>query len=269
MYLPYKLNIDNDILKEDIFKEMKSILDKNKKALTFNEMKKQGLSYSHTVFESKCNMTFNQIITYLGYEPIGSTTAMRTKDKMLDDFHKLFKDLGRLPYTNELSIENNIANYSTYIKYFNSIRNVCDILNIDYDLYYKNNATGIICFDNNGDICRSLVERDITNYFISLGLRYDKEVYYSGIISYMGYKRMDWRLYVEDMVYYIEYFGLYHRSSKRRILKEYTRKAKYKIKKLYQHGYIDNCIFIFPNDIKTKTLDEIFGSVINKKECVI
>ena len=70
---------------------------------------------------------------------------------------------------------------------------------------------------------------------------------------------------MNDKIYYIEYFGMYSRNPKGKIMKKYKTRTKYKIKLLYKYNFIDKCIFIFPWDIKHKTLDEIFEPYINEE----
>ena len=118
----YKLNNDMDVSKETIFKDMKDMLIKNGRAMTFDEMKEQGLHYSYSIFESKCNMLFNDIILHLGYIPIGTTTSTKTRDKMLNDFNKLFIKLNKIPTVKDLDKNNGeTSNWSTYIRHFDSI----------------------------------------------------------------------------------------------------------------------------------------------------
>lgn len=174
-YLPeYELNNDLDIPKEKILFDINNMLIENGRSMTFEEMKEQGLPYLYNIFESKCHMLFNEIITYLGYTPIGTTTIIRSKEEMLDDFNNLFLKLKRIPYVRELDNIMNTASWSTYIKHFGSIENVCKLLNIDYKKYYKGTGAGKICFDKNGDKCRSFVECVITNFYIDNKLEYKK-----------------------------------------------------------------------------------------------
>jgi hypothetical protein len=49
-------------------------------------------------------------------------------------------------------------------------------------------------------------------------------------------------------------------------IRHYVKHARKKIKDIYKVGMTDRCIFIFPNDLKTKSLEDIFSSVLIKKE---
>lgn len=264
----YELNNDLDIPKEKILSDIKEVCEKLGKPPIFSKLKDFGLHYSYSIFESKFNMSYNQLISSMGYEPSGTTTFSKNEETLLDEFYNYFKVLGRIPYTNELNSSSMTASQATYHKFFGTIKNVCDILNIDYETYYKDVGACRTYIDKNGDICRSLVELHITNFLIDNNVKYEKETFYSELIDFMGRKRFDWKIYINDKIYYVEYFGLFSKNPKRNIDKKYVIRTKYKIKKLYQYGFKDQCLFIFPNDIKTKSLEEIFSKigvqVINK-----
>ena len=253
----YSLNHDMDIPKEIIFEHMRDMLSKNGGAMTYDQMKENGLPYSQTVFESKCNMSFNQIISYLDYTPVGSTTMVRTKEEMLRDFYDLFTKLKRIPYHNDMNNNASIASAGTYIRYFESIENVCKILNIDYKKYYKSNGAGKICFDKNGDICKSLEECNITNFYIENELIYEKQPKYSELIK-DNRKLFDWKLFVNGQWYYIEYAGMYSKTPRGSIGEKYKERLEGKIEVLRLNGHLEKCLFIYPEDVKTKTLKEIF-----------
>ena len=255
----YKLNNDMDVSKETIFKDMKDMLVRNGRAMTFDEMKEQGLHYSYSIFESKCNMLFNDIILHLGYIPIGTTTSTRTRDEMLDDFNKLFIKLNRIPTVKDLDKNNGeTSNWSTYIRHFDSIENICKILNIDYDKYYINKSPGKSCLDKNGGKCRSFMECIITNYYIDNNITYEKEPSYSDFIE-NDTRRLDWKLTVNNKDYWVEFAGMYYPNKMySHINEKYVKKIDNKIKDLKGVGRYEECLFIFPEDIKTKTLKEIF-----------
>ena len=94
----------------------------------------------------------------------------------------------------------------------------------------------------------------------------EKEVYYKDVLSNdNSRRRFDWVIYDNNgYMWLVEYFGMYDMKRKenkaRLVYKKNTRK---KVKDLYKYGVIDKCIFIFPYDLKNRTLDEIFGKYID------
>lgn len=126
---------------------------------------------------------------------------------------------------------------------------------------------GNSCIAKDGTVCLSYAEMCIHNYLVSKNLDIKKEVYYKDVIlSDKTERRFDWSI-VDDSqnnTWYIEYFGMYSPNRKNsKAISAYNLRTKKKIKDLYKAGIIDKCMFIFPNDLKNKTLDEIFGEYVN------
>jgi len=257
-YIPkYQVNSNKDISKETILKDMSDMLINNGGAMTYDDMKDKGLPYSQSIFDSKCNMLFNEIILHLGYTPIGTTTSVREEETMLNDFNNLFIKLKRVPYTRDLD-GIGIASSSTYLSHFGSVENICKLLNIDYTKYYKGTGAGKICFDKNGGKCRSFMECVISNYYIDNGLIFDKETSYDEFFV-KDTRRFDWKLSINGNNFYVEYCGMYYPNKMNSDMNiAYVKKINSKIKDLKDSGNYDKCLFIFPDDIKTKTLKEIF-----------
>lgn len=257
-YIPeYQVNHDKDIPKEKILKDVEDMLIENGSAMTFEQMKEKGLPYSFNTFGVKCGMLFNDVVSYLGYTPIGTTTEMRTREEMLEAFNNLYLKLKRVPYTRELDGEN-IAKSSTYFNHFGTVENICKLLNIDYSKHYRATGAGNISFDKNGGKCRSFMEQIISNYYIDNNLEFEKETSYNEFIDH-DKRRFDWKLHINGKYYYVEYAGMYYPNKMNSSMNiAYVKKLDNKIKDLKDIGRYDECLFILPDDIKTKTLKEIF-----------
>lgn len=265
-YIPqYPVNVDSDVSQEDIINKIKEIHNILGRPPMYIELIKFGCHYTQTIFLSKFGYRYNQLIRSLGWEPTGTDTLKRSEEVMLDDFYTLFKKLKSIPTFSDIDNDKTIASGSTYIKYFGSFENVCKLLDINYDQFFRNVGVSKYCFDNLGNLCRSYVERDIANYFISNNIRFDKEPRYDEVIKNQNYrKRFDWKIYIDDKTYfYVEYFGMYTNQKNNKIVQRYVKKTKKKIKLLYKNNIIDKCILIFPWDLKNKTLDEIFYPYIS------
>lgn len=119
----------------------------------------------------------------------------------------------------------------------------------------KTSGYGDICYSKNGDKCYSLKEKEITDFFIEHGIRYEKEKKYSEIIPSVDTKiRMDW--YLIDYLVVVEYFGL---SSLQKKLEKYNEKIKMKIQTCENNNI--PIISIFEKD--TKNLNKFFKNRIN------
>lgn len=245
--------------KEILIKELKDVSLKIGKTPTQNELSKYGLREIN-VYIKYFNKPYNEILKDIGLE-LNKRYLEQTDEELLNDFYNVFVKLGHVPIGQEY-INNNLEGKWNYTNRFGSIKNVCDLLDIDFEKYYKPNVAGIICLDNNGDICRSIIEKDITNFYILNNLHYLKEYSYSNLIK-GDKRRFDWKLEVNDEEYYVEYAGMYHEDAKHSIQRKYTKKIKNKIETLVKHNLIDKCIFIYPDDIKNKSLKEIFDNILN------
>jgi hypothetical protein len=185
----------------------------------------------------------------------------KTDKELLDDFYNVFVKLGHIPINKEYQ-SNNIEAVWIYRERFKSIENVCKLLNIDFNIYYKPSTAGIICLDYNRSVCKSIVEKDISNFFILNNILFEKEYKYKNIIK--GDKRkFDWKVTINNKTYYIEYAGMYRENPNTSVSYKYSNKIKNKIKSLTECNLIDSCIFVYPDDIKNKTLKEIFDDKFN------
>jgi len=255
----YNVNSDRDIDPAEITENLKIVCEKLGRPPFYTELRDFGLHYSYNLFESKFHMSYNQLISNMGYEPSGSTTFIRSKEEMLDDFNKLFIKLKRVPYVDDLN-KGDVASWSTYIKHFDSIENICELLDIDYDKYYKSTGAGSTCLDKNGGKCRSFTECIITNFYIDNNIEYIKEPKYIDVtIIKRDRRKFDWGLTVNGKKLFVEYAGMYYPNKMySHINKKYVHKIDNKIEDLKNIGVFDKCLFIYPEDIKTKTLKEIF-----------
>lgn len=259
-YIPqYDLNsAKGEVAKDDLINELERIYNILNRPPMFIELEEYGCKYSWNLFTRVFDgLSYNKIIESLNWVPSGSTTNVRSEEQMLKEFYDLFLKLKRIPYHNDMNNKDNIASAPTYIRYFGSIENVCKILNIDYKKFYKGSGAGKICFDKNGGICKSLEECNITNFYIDNELIYEKQPKYSELIK-SSKKLFDWKLFVNNQWYYIEYAGMYSDKPRGSIGRKYKERLENKIEELTKHRYLDKCLFIYPDDIKTKTLKEIF-----------
>ena len=252
IYLPnYTLNHNLDKTKDDIIKSINNMYEEYGYILPYEEYSKLNNSCSYNLFKKFFDKTYGEVVESLGYKMFGITTIIRTEEELLNDFYNLFIKLKRIPYFIDIDGEDNIASSKTYVKYFKKIENICNLLNIDYKLHYRKSGAGKICYDKNGGLCKSIPEKDISNFFIDKNIYFEKENRYKDEIDNdITRRRFDFKIKYKNKWYYIEYFGMYNYKSSEKISDKYLHKTKRKIKDLYKYGLINQCIFIFPKDIK-------------------
>jgi hypothetical protein len=249
-YIPqYFVNVNRDITKEEIIQSIFDAKEKLGRVPLYKEFKKFDNHFSYNAFKNVFGLTYNQVLESIGLIPLGSTTLFKDEVILLNDFYNLFIKLGRIPYCSDINNEENMASYNTYSKYFGSIYNISKLLNIDYNLFYKGAGAGKICHDKMNNLCKSIPEKEISNFLIDNNILFIKEPKYNEIIP-NDMRKFDWKIVFNNKIYYIEYFGMYNTKPRGSIDRKYLYKVKKKIKDLYKSGHVNSCIFIFPDDYK-------------------
>ena len=248
-YLPgYNLNKDTrNYTKEELLDILINLKEKLGHTPSWVEFTEDKNIPDYTTFNKIFNKTYNQIL----YEDLRwDCKIYKTDNDMLDDFYKLVKRVKRIPTQKDFKDEEGIYSNSSYLNRFGSMSNIFTLLDMDYNLFINHNSnSGVFCFDNKGNLCRSFIERYVNNLFIENGIEFQGEVYYSELLEKdKTRRRFDWRIKVDNKVRYVEYFGLYENKSKGDIVTKYKKKARRKIKDIYKFGKIENCIFLFPHN---------------------
>lgn len=212
----------------------------------------EELGYTYKFLITNFNKNYTEILNEMGLEPFQYNQI--SDEKLLEDFYLLYKKLGYVPSYDELDDSEITCNGVTYNRRFGGIESVCNILNIKYDRHY---GFGTLCHDDNGILCNSAKERDISNFFIKNNIEYEKEVSYSELIDNDS-RRFDWKIRYNNKIYYVEYFGLYFTDKREsKIIMSYIKRARKKIRDLYKNNVVEDCIFIFPDNIHH--LDKLFN----------
>ena len=241
--------------KEQLLFELEQLKNKLGRTPLSIELKPENNISSLSQYMDTFNMTYNQLIKSLGWELSGHEFSLKNDIELLNDFYFLYLELGRVPTTYEIDADKTIASYPCYKDRIGSIEQICKRLNIKYNKVFR---SGTICYDKLGRLCKSLPEKDISNYMIDNNIKHHKEYHYADILNdEKDNRRCDWILFINNKIYYVEYFGIW-RNSHSKLVNDYKKKAKRKIKDLYKAGLIEQCIFIFPKDLKRKSLDDIF-----------
>lgn len=210
---------------------------------------------------------FNDIIRDIGWEPFGHDPIYKTDEELLDDYVELFKKLGRIPLRDDINDESTMCHSSTYISRFESIANICELLELNYNELIADSkmGSGTSCFDNSGDICRSIPEMVITNILIDMGVKYVKEYPYEKVTDNMeDRRRFDW--YLPEFDIYVEYFGLYDSNRIDSTCRNgvYSRKV---LKKIKDCKTFNKCLIeLYPADKKNnfKSLINILNRTVSK-----
>lgn len=249
--------------KTELLQELKDLRDKLGRTPMANELTEYGLAEKKQYYRT-FKMTYNDLIESLGWKLTSNKMHFKSIDELLKDYNQLYNKLGRLPFYEDINMEEGMASAKTYKKYFKDLPNVWKALGIKVDktIIEKMSGTGIICIDKNGGICRSYPEMIISNILIDLDLKFEKEVLYRRLIPNLKSNfKSDWIL--EDYNILIEYFGLFSRKAlnEDNILGRYSRKVLEKIDILKKSNirFID----LYPEDL-TDIEEKIIKELENK-----
>lgn len=195
-------------------------------------------------------MTYTQLIRDLGWEP-SYKRIYKSLDELLEDYSKLYKELGRIPFYDDINNAEWMAHSKTYKNHFEDLPTVWESLEIvvDNEIIEKSYGTGTTCIDNNGQICRSYPEMLITNLLIDLELKYEKNIPYNELIPSLKSKiDADWIL--TDSRILIEYFGLFSKKQlqQENFIGRYSRKVIDKLRLCEEKAI--TLIDLYPNDLE-------------------
>ena len=177
------------------------------------------------------------------------------------EFERFIKENGRTPYLHEF----NNSDYPSFWCYQNRFGS----WNKTFIAYgYKPNDDNRKFYLEDGEICWSSYEFDISKWLKENNIKYERDVKYTDIdkFDYKGKMDCDYKIYINDKIWYVEMAGYLPRkglpfekwSSQE---KNYFFKIRYKEKLLKRNNL--NYLIIPPSWMKEKTLEEIFKDILN------
>lgn len=260
------INKDISLFRPDMENEIKRIaleLGRTPKQKEFAKLTKYNISLYYNVFG--CN--YNNILKEVGLAT-NKDKILLDNDMMLKLFYDYCVKFSKMPMGKEF-INKGIPGRNNYIKRFGSIQNVCNLIGINYDTYFQPSTGGTACLDNDLGYCRSIMEKDITNFLILNKISYEKEYPYSKIIK-NDKRRFDWKIIIDNYDYYIEYAGLMegnpfktNRLNGKR--KSYIERINDKIDDMSKNGFEKYLWVIYPTDVKKYSLKYLFESKFLKE----
>jgi len=196
--------------------------------------------------------------------PLNSITQ-HTDEFLESEFHRFVSERGRIP----TYIEFNNSEYPSFWCYQNRFGSWNKAV-ISYG-YEPNDINRKYILDD-GEICASSYEFDISTWLKSININYIRNVKYIDFIDkYKGKMDCDYVIPYNGITWYIEMAGFLSGNDFSKYSSEeknYFFKLMYKKKLLKRQGL--NYIIIKPCDLKKKSLEEIFFflELENKKEVI-
>ena len=167
-----------------------------------------GIGSSVQTIEVITGLKYLEFLKSMGYTSSNTTTIPYDKDKCLMLFKNLCIKLNRIPIFDEINKDINMPSSGTYLRYFGSIENIIKLTNTENKCIYRRGGYGKISLNIKGEICLSVKESIITNYFIEKNISYEKETSYSEFFK-RDTRRFDWKICINGKYFYCEYFGMY------------------------------------------------------------
>jgi len=263
-YIPLTLTMEEKIdyvakraTAENISILIYKYIDKYNKIPTQEELIKE-IGYSPKEDIKKIFDTWNKCLIKLGL-PLNQIS--HHEDSFLEsEFHRFVKQKGRIPTL----LEFNGSEYPSFWCYQNRFGSWNKAV-ISYG-YTPTDANRKYYLDN-GEICGSSYEFDISTWLQSNGRIYERDINYIDFIDgYKGKMNCDYKIYYNDKIWYVEMAGFlnskidFNKFSS--VEKNYFFKLMYK-KKILKRQKV-NYLIIEPNDLKKKTLEEIFSVIFNE-----
>lgn len=152
----------------------------------------------------------------------------------------------------------------TYTKYFKQELNMTTSEYIE-SIGFKANkcGMGMVYKFNDGEITVSKYEYTVSNYLRNINIKYQRNVPYSKFINYYdGNKDCDYVIDHDGTDYYIEIAGMLdytkmNKNKKDKIRESYEKHIQEKVTMLNSKKL--NYQIIYPHELKTRSLDEIFS----------
>lgn len=197
---------------------------------------------------------WNNCLKFLGLEL--NSVSQYTDEELKKYFMDFVDEYGRVPTIQDFN-KTGRPSFWVYQNRFGSWAEAC----IHYG--FKPNQRRPEFYMEDGERCDSSYEYDISTWLKQNGIKYERDIPYVDFTNnYKGKMNCDYKIYTSDnQFWYVEMAGFIPSFSYNDLRSDeeimYWRKLKYKIK-LFKENNIENTLIIFPRDMKTKSLEEIF-----------
>jgi sulfur relay (sulfurtransferase) DsrC/TusE family protein len=235
---------------------LKEYYQEHGKVPTTKELDENKCKYNRTNFRYVFG-NYTNAVKEAGLQP---NSVLKHDDGFLrSEFERFIKENGRTPYLHEF----NNSEYPSFWCYQNRFGSWNKMF-IAYG--YEPNDSNRKFYMEDGELCWSAYEFDISKWLKEHNIKYDRDVKYKEIDNdYKGKMDCDYKIYYNNKIWYVEMAGYVPRKGQpfekwTPDEKNYIFKLKYK-KKLLDRNKL-NYLIIYPSHIKEKTLEEIFKPIL-------
>jgi hypothetical protein len=242
--------------RKDMIKFLQDYHKENGKVPTTKELDENKCKYTRTNFRHVFG-NYTDAVKEAGLEP---NSILHHEDEFLrSEFERFVKEKGRPPYLHEF----NNSEYPSFWCYQNRFGS----WNKMFMAYgYEPNDSNRKFYMEDGELCWSSYEFDISKWLKENDVTYDRDVKYKTIDKdYKGKMDCDYVIHYNNKIWYVEMAGYLPRNGEpfekwTDDCKNYFFKLKYKEKLLKRNNL--NYLIITPSHIKGETMEEIFKPIL-------
>lgn len=171
------------------------------------------------------------------------------------EFNRFVSENGRIPRLQEFN-NSNYPSFWCYQARFGSWNKA--VINYGYEPSDSNRKY----YMEDGEVCASSYEFDISNWLKKNNINYERNVLYVEIDNkYKGRMDCDYKITHNGMIWYVEMAGFLSEGNKlSEVERVYFFKMKYKEKLLKESNV--NYLIIRPRHLKKKTMNQIFNPIL-------
>lgn len=246
---------DSNETRNDMLEYLKQLTYESGKTPLSKDLDNSQVKYNRSSYERVFG-SWNNALKEAGLKL--NAIAQYDDEFLHSEFERFVREKGRPPYLHEF----NNSEYPSFWCYQNRFGSWNKAL-IAYG--YEPSDSNRKYYMDDGEICTSSYEFDISKWLKENNIKYDRNIKYTEIDEqYKGKMDCDYKIYYNDKIWYVEMAGFLPRknvpfekfSSEER---NYFFKLKYKKKLLGRNDV--NYIIIPPSHMKNKTLEEIFKPI--------
>lgn len=195
--------------------------------------------------------SWNNAIKEYGLRPWVSQYTDEELEKFFFDF---VEKNGRIPTLHEFNNNPDYPSFWCYQNRFGSWNKAIEA----YGFEPIKGSTGYVHEFDNGEVCKSSYEYDVSNWLRKNNISYLRNIPYKDVIDwYDGKKDCDYLIIRHGEFIFVEIAGLYScrekiSSVERDYMERFNHKKEYLLSEL-------NHVILYPEDFKKRTLDEMFS----------
>lgn len=242
-------NYNNEVLEKDMLLKYKRACKEYGHVLNSREITKICQETNNYIYSTEAYLNHFGSLHHL-QEICGFDKTIpgrgASREELIEKLKYLGDILGRRPTESDLSLYKNIPSYSCYANEFGSFKEALNEAGFEKRRILKT---------KNGIKCRSVYELKLAQVLESYNISFENEVMYNTVIPNFKRKyRFDFVLYIDNIKYYIELFGIEGNEL-------YEKRKQEKISLCQKHNI--PLIEIYQSDIYAKTNQEIFDYIMN------